>query len=182
VSCPLFLCILFIIVRLYAALGNPPANESSPAASPKLLVHVFIGSRLALLLEQGDTMTAGDKAINYASMIIGGVLGIGVGLVIYRRTMARAAELAREQGEEIGAATGDGDDGGDNAGLGEDEESRLMLDPDAAALVMEDDDISLWETEAGYRDSWDEEEGGAGGDAKAVVNGDGLGSVNSGTK
>ena len=48
-------------------------------------------------------MTAGDKAINYISMFIGGAVGLAVGLVIYRRTMARAAELAREEGLDSAA-------------------------------------------------------------------------------
>jgi hypothetical protein len=98
-----------------------------------LLVHVFIGSRLALLAEEGEKMSAGDKAINYLSMLIGGVVGLVVSVLIYNRTMARAAEIALEQ-----AATGEGD-GADYA----DVEAGLM-DPDTAAALMEDDDISLW--------------------------------------
>lgn len=99
-------------------------------------------------------MTAGDKAINYAGMAFGGIVGTVVGLLIYRRTMARAAELEAEDA---------GIDGQDDGVAGDDEEreeSALMrasgADADAAAL-MDDDDISLWETEGGYRDSWDEE-------------------------
>ncbi|KAF3762428.1 hypothetical protein M406DRAFT_239911, partial [Cryphonectria parasitica EP155] len=68
-------------------------------ASPKLLVHVFIGSRLALLAERGDEMGFGDRLVNYLSMLIGAGVGIGVGYVIYRRTMARAEQLAREEAE-----------------------------------------------------------------------------------
>jgi len=104
-------------------------------------------------------MSAGDRAVNYASMFIGGTVGVCVGLVIYRRTMARAAELAAEDPEDLedAAAALDPDDPG--------EEARLMrasiagADVDAAAL-MDDDDISLWEAEGaagGYRDSWDDE-------------------------
>ncbi len=153
--------------------------------SPKLAVHVFIGSRLALLAESGDKMSAGDKAINYLSMIFGGVLGFAVGLLIYRRTMARAAELATSEGLENGDIDGLGAvgdlDGDERAAAEEDsygmyadgERSRLMrgggpaggVDTDAAAL-MDDDDISLWGSDGidpaaaaagGYRDSWDEE-------------------------
>ncbi len=110
-------------------------------------------------------MSGGDRAINYASMFIGGAVGMTVGLVIYRRTMARAAELAAEEGF-------DGEDGDiipeDEEGIdgeyADGENSRLVRsggDVDAAAL-MDDDDISLWETEGieganTYRDSWDEE-------------------------
>ena len=131
---------------------------------PKLAVHVFIGSRLALLAESGDKMSAGDRAINYASMFFGGVLGFTVGLIIYRRTMARAAELAATEGLEDG-----GEEGIDGLGEGEDgyedgENSRLVrggaaVDADAAEL-MDPDDISLWGAEDGdgYHDGWDEED------------------------
>jgi hypothetical protein len=109
-------------------------------------------------------MSAGDKAINYASMVFGGVLGTVVGLLIYRRTMARAAEL---EAEAVAAAGGAAEGGlEDGAGGYEDSNEASLLmrsgaDPDAAAL-MDDDDISLWEAEdGGYRD-WDEEQGGGG--------------------
>lgn len=125
--------------------------------SPKLLVHVFIGSRIALLAEKGDTMTAGDKAINYLSMLIGAAVGLFVGLIIYRRTMARAAQLAREDGLDPTAlaTTEEGE-----AGYLDSDNSPLM-DPEDAAVLMSDDDISLWERdglENGYHDDDDDEE------------------------
>ncbi|KAM7208027.1 hypothetical protein V8F20_001573 [Naviculisporaceae sp. PSN 640] len=158
-------------------------------ATPKLAIHVFIGSRLALLVESGDKMSAGDRAINYISMILFGIMGAAVGIIIYRRTMARAAELAREEGLAVGddplggavIATADGiidDDDDDELDFGyadeEEAEGRGLIpgrarsnsgkksignvDVDAAALMNDDDDISLWETDGGgYRDSWDEE-------------------------
>lgn len=134
------------------------ADNSPWANRPKLLVHVFIGSRLAKIAEEGDTMTAKDKAINYAGMLFGGIVGTTVALVIYRRTMARAAELEAEavlaaQGED-GLAGGDGrfEDGEDSQLL------RAGAEADAAAL-MDDDDISLWAEGDGYTDGWDEEQG-----------------------
>ncbi|KAJ9142141.1 Tlg2-vesicle protein of 38 kDa [Pleurostoma richardsiae] len=135
-------------------------------ASPKLLVHVFIGSRLALLAEKGDKMSAGDRAINYVSMLVGGLVGVGVGYVIYRRTMARAAELAREEADEAAGLVGEGDGGvGAYADrVSQEEDARLMGDEDAAAL-MDDDDISLWDTAdgvegGGYRDTFADGDGG----------------------
>lgn len=137
-------------------------------ASPKLLIHVFIGSRLAML--GGDAMTAGDKAINYLSMLFSMVLGTAIGLVIYRRTMARAKELALEEAAETGGVIdptgempfGEYDDGEDgdlergvlSTAMGSGGRSSRRGESDAAAL-MDDDDISLWETDAmehGYRD------------------------------
>ncbi|KAK3898869.1 hypothetical protein C8A05DRAFT_18611 [Staphylotrichum tortipilum] len=142
---------------------------ATAAATPKLLVHVFIGSRLALLAESGDTMTGFDRFINYASMAVFGGVGFVVTLLIYRRTMARAAELAGTDDVEAGDALFDGtplgeDDDDDEeegvTGRGSGEDGR-MVHPDEldAAALMDDDDISLWETEGGdgYRDSWDDE-------------------------
>ncbi|KAJ4422151.1 Tlg2-vesicle protein [Gnomoniopsis sp. IMI 355080] len=125
-------------------------------ASPKLLVHVFIGSRLALLAEKGDEMGFGDRLVNYVSMLVGACVGMGVGYFIYQRTMARAAELAREDGGGVGAQplVGDSvyeDDAEDGEG------ARLMNPDDAAALMVDADDISLWDA-AGDED-WNDADG-----------------------
>lgn len=119
--------------------------------SPKLLIHVFIGSRLAILAEEGDKMTAGDKAINYIGMAVGGAIGLAVGLAIYRRTMARAAELAREEGRDIDAAEqGDG---------GYDDTDTTLLDPEDAAAIMDDDALSLWDTQGNGWDEYNDDDG-----------------------
>jgi hypothetical protein len=132
-------------------------------------------------------MSAGDRAINYAGMAFGGLLGFAVGLLIYRRTMARAAELAAEglEGDDEGVdgmlpGAEDLDDEDDNDG----ENSRLVRssnanagDSDAAAL-MDDDDISLWGAEdvedAGAYHDWDEEAavGGTGRKSNGFANGE----------
>ncbi|ROW16221.1 hypothetical protein VPNG_01953 [Cytospora leucostoma] len=144
---------------------------ATAASSPKLLVHVFIGSRLALLAEGGDAMTTTDRLVNYASMFVGGAVGTGVGYFIYRRTMARAAELAREEAEAEGGRPLDGRGaGGVGVGVGvgsgeyvddglvEGGEDVALMDPgDAAALMVDDDDISLWDT-AGDDGGFEEEE------------------------
>lgn len=135
-------------------------------ATPKLLVHVFIGSRLALLAETGDKMSVGDKVVNYMSMLLGSVLGIALSFFIYRRTMARAKELAREEAAENGV-TIDGDEElnygdleeGILSGIGGSGRQQRPGEADEAAL-MDDDDISLWDTdgvEDGYRDESDGE-------------------------
>ncbi|KAI0008521.1 hypothetical protein F4779DRAFT_586716 [Xylariaceae sp. FL0662B] len=147
-------------------------------ATPKLLVHVFVGSRLARLAESGDDMSAGDRAVNYLGMILGSLVGMAVGLLVYRRTMARADELARQEDPDASGLAihgRDEDDDDDNYADVEDGVLGLGLGPgrtrsgetDAAAL-MGDDDISLWETEVvedAYRD--DEETGTADADADA---------------
>lgn len=131
---------------------------ATAAASPKLLVHVFIGSRLALLAEKGDEMGLGDRLVNYVSMLVGACVGMGVGYFIYRRTMARAAELAREEGG-VGAQPLVGGDYVD-----EESEREGLIDPnDAEALMVDDDDISLWD--APGDEDWNDADGGAGEDA-----------------
>jgi len=115
-------------------------------------------------------MDAGTKAINYASIIIGSIIGAAVGYIIYQRTTARARELEIAELEagnlsHEGAAAVRGDlrrEYSDLDGIGEEEE----LDLDAAAL-MNNDDISLWDNDErdervgnGYRDEFtDDEEG-----------------------
>ena len=94
-------------------------------------------------------MTVGDKVINYLSMFIGGLVGLTVGLIIYRRTMARAAELALE--EDLGPA--------EEGEAGYEDTDSTLIDPDDAAVLMSDDDISLWDRPDGaYRDEEEEEE------------------------
>lgn len=129
-------------------------------ASPKLLVHVFIGSRLAVLAEKGDEMRLGDRLVNYVSMVVGMGVGMGVGFFIYRRTMARAAELAREEGGGVGAQPLGGassGDGGYEDDVEDGEGARLMNPDDAAALMVDADDISLWD--AAGDDEWNDADG-----------------------
>ncbi|OAA69476.1 TLG2-vesicle protein of 38 kDa [Cordyceps fumosorosea ARSEF 2679] len=135
---------------------------STALSSVKLLVHVFIGSRLAILFEKGDEMSTRDKVINWTAMGLSGVVGLAVGYVIYRRTMERAAEIAREQTE--GAAGTDDEDAAERgyAAGGYVDSETALLDPEDAAAIMSDDDLSLWETNgATYSD---EESGGSGSD------------------
>jgi len=70
--------------------------------SPKLLLHVFIGSRLGEIAENGDKMSASTKAVSYVSILIGVSFGILTGYLIYVRTKARAKVL---EAEEAAAAT-----------------------------------------------------------------------------
>ncbi|KAM4054850.1 SNARE associated golgi protein [Hirsutella rhossiliensis] len=119
---------------------------STALSSPKLLVHVFIGSRLAALADKGNSMTAGDKAINYLSMFLGSAVGIGVGLIIYRRTAARAAQLAREGAADLDADD-DFDAAAEQADAGYHDSDAALLDPEDAAAVMLDDDLLPWDAD-----------------------------------
>ena len=101
-------------------------------------------------------MSFGDKLINWIGMLVGAAIGFGIGYIIYRRTMARAAELARED-EQLGNAAEEGHAGGNSVGGFYDSEPTMM-DPEDAAELLDDDDLSMWETQVDeYRD---EEDGG----------------------
>lgn len=109
-------------------------------------------------------MDAGTKAINYASIAIGGVLGVAVGYIIYQRTIARAKEL---EIEELEAARGEG---------GERVEGYFDGVRADEAAGMDGDDISLWDNEgipepSEYTDDFtDEEDVFARGDADEEAN------------
>jgi uncharacterized membrane protein YdjX (TVP38/TMEM64 family) len=70
--------------------------------TPKLLVHVFIGSRLAAIAKSGEKMSAGTRAINYVSIAVGATVGVVTGWYIYQKTMARARQLEEEEADNIG--------------------------------------------------------------------------------
>ena len=132
---------------------------ATAVSSPKLLIHVFIGSRLADIAARGGKMDMSTRLINYASIIIGVTLGAVVGWVIYQKTKARAKELEIEELEaargELGAETG--------------RRYSDVGDLDAAAL-MDDDDISLWDDESStYRDVSDEDVFATGDEQAAIM-------------
>ncbi|KAL6804761.1 hypothetical protein GGI42DRAFT_303219 [Trichoderma sp. SZMC 28013] len=124
---------------------------STALSTPKLLIHIFIGSRLAIIAEQGDAMPLRDKIVNYTGMFIGGAIGAAAGFIIYRRTMARAAELAREEATINAAEEGIG---------GYEDTDDTLMDPEDAADVMGDDDVSLWDNQGddGWGDAYDDDE------------------------
>ncbi|KAF7894352.1 uncharacterized protein EAF01_009803 [Botrytis porri] len=130
-----------------------PLNYALATAlvTPKLLIHVFIGSRLGSLAGD-EEMDASTKLINYASIIIGAGLGATVGYIIYQRTMARAKEL---EIEELEAANGD-------VAAGRRVVAEYSDSNNDDAALMNDDDISLWDNEdaqTGYTDFVDEDGG-----------------------
>src|ERR1700733_4709296 len=69
--------------------------------TPKLLVHVFIGSRLAAIAKSGEKMSAGTRAINYISIAVGATVGVVTGWYIYQKTMARARQLEEEEANNV---------------------------------------------------------------------------------
>ncbi|KAI9684086.1 MAG: Tlg2-vesicle protein [Trizodia sp. TS-e1964] len=73
-------------------------------STPKLLIHVFIGSRLAIIAEKGEEMDTATTILNYASIVGGALLGAATGYFIYQRTMARSQQLEAEEQSQIAAA------------------------------------------------------------------------------
>ncbi|KAL7960500.1 hypothetical protein V8C34DRAFT_276526 [Trichoderma compactum] len=124
---------------------------STALSTPKLLIHIFIGSRLAIIAEQGDAMPLRDKIVNYTGMFIGGAIGAAAGFIIYRRTMARAEELARDEATINAAEEGIG---------GYEDTDDTLMDPEDAADVMGGDDVSLWDNQGddGWGDAYDDDE------------------------
>lgn len=89
------------------AMSTFPTVEPSAYAlataliSPKLLIHVFIGSRLAKIAKNKGEMSAGTKALNWFSILFFGLLGATVGWIIYKKTMERARMLEAEQQGQV---------------------------------------------------------------------------------
>ena len=117
--------------------------------SPKLLIHVFIGSRLAVIGKNGEGMSAGDKALNYSSIAIGAVIGASVGYYIYQKTMARARELEAE--EAVGVRNSVRTTGGPPKQFTDDPEAQA-----AAETLAQDDAVDYFDESgsepAEYRD------------------------------
>lgn len=126
--------------------------------SPKLLIHVFIGSRLGAIGENGGQMSVGAKAVNWIGIIVGGLVGASTGWYIYQRTMARARQLEAEEHDSVGHQTAH------TARL----PAEFSDDPEAQAggtpLGQEgDDDVDFFDEESsphgeGYQDELTDED------------------------
>ena len=67
------------------------------AATPKLLIAIFVGSRLAVIARSGEKMDTATKVINWCSIIFGIMLGILTGYLIYNRTLTRSRQLEAQE-------------------------------------------------------------------------------------
>jgi uncharacterized membrane protein YdjX (TVP38/TMEM64 family) len=128
--------------------------------SPKFMVTAFIGSRIRVLSENNEEMSAGSKAINIISILVSITVGIGTGIYIYRRTLARAQELEEQEragirqsldndhasGRHRHSFSDDQDENTAATTLARDEEERLGFhdfDEDHVDLVVEGDDLNV---------------------------------------
>ncbi|KDQ20769.1 hypothetical protein BOTBODRAFT_26787 [Botryobasidium botryosum FD-172 SS1] len=68
---------------------------------PKFLLHVFIGSRIALFSDgqQRGEMDALTKALNILSIIVSSLVGMGTGWYVWRLTNRRIKELEALRGD-----------------------------------------------------------------------------------
>lgn len=110
--------------------------------SPKLMLHIFIGSQLEKIAESGGKMDPKTKAISYLSIAIGAIAGVVTGWFMYRKTKQRAAQLEAEERAGVRRASIE-DLGREYA----DDPAALEA---AERLREDDDDISL-------RTTWDDE-------------------------
>ena len=102
------------------------------AATPKLLIAIFVGSRLAVIARSGEKMDTGTKIVNWCSIIVGVMLGILTGYLIYNRTLTRSRELeAQERASTRTAAVPRG------------EFSDEVDDETATATIIPDDHIDF---------------------------------------
>lgn len=103
--------------------------------SPKLMLHIFIGSQLEKIAESGGKMDAKTKALSYISIAIGAVAGVATGWFMYKKTKQRARQLEAEERAGIRRMSI------------EDLENEYSDDPEALeaaeTLREDDDDISL---------------------------------------
>ena len=137
---------------------------ATAAATPKLLIAIFIGSRLAVIAKSGEKMDKTTKAINWASIIFGGILGVLTGWVIYkrlvfeeyskpssdiRRTLARSRQIEAEERSKVQhPATRNEDDFSDNP-------------EEQTATLIRDDQIDFLGPDGGsesYRDDFDDDD------------------------
>ncbi|KAF2013225.1 hypothetical protein BU24DRAFT_434329 [Aaosphaeria arxii CBS 175.79] len=114
-----------------------PASFAAATAivTPKLMLHIFIGSQLNKIADSGGKMDPKTKAMSYISIAIGAIAGIATGWFMYKKTNERARQLEAEERAGIRRTSI------------EDLENEYADDPDALeaaqSLRQDEDDISL---------------------------------------
>ena len=142
---------------------------ATAVASLKLLIPIFIGTRLAVIAKSGEKMDARTKAINWISILGGFLLGAVTGWLIYRkyrfpirvqirtwltdsRTKARAREIESEEqaklqrsGSRSGEFIDDSDGQAETATLLRDDQIDFRNDHDLQEyrdeFTDDDDDV-----------------------------------------
>ena len=100
--CPLPYSLSNAALATFPAVRPGPFVAATALATPKLLIHVFIGSRLAELAASGEKgLDFGAKLANWLGIGIGVTIGVLTGWVIYRRMMARTRELEGKEWDKV---------------------------------------------------------------------------------
>jgi uncharacterized membrane protein YdjX (TVP38/TMEM64 family) len=99
--CPLPYALSNCALSTIQSIQPIPFALATAAATPKLLLHVFVGSRLAILAQnavkdESEAMDPGSKAANFLGIAASVIIGAATGWIIYRRTVARARQLETE--------------------------------------------------------------------------------------
>jgi hypothetical protein len=132
----------------------PQFMAATAAATPKLILHVFVGSQLGRIADSGDKMDGKTKAISYLSIAIGLTAGVATGWIMYTKTKARAQELEAEEREA--AVRGEAPDGDEFDEEGRYEYSDDAMEREATEAIRGDDGISL-RSDQEYRDDFDDD-------------------------
>lgn len=127
--------------------------------TPKLLIHVWIGARLAALAEDGGEMDLKTKMMNYFSIALGVLAGVGTGWFIYKRTMRRAAQLEAEERAKIRDARRSRAAGGFHDDDDADDEDYDAADAPLAGGMLDEEAASAARLVTGLIEG-DEESGG----------------------
>lgn len=127
-------------------------------ASPKLLLHVFIGSEIRRLADSDTKMDAKTRAISYVSIGLGIVLGVAVGYFIYIRTKKRAAELEAEEAAAALNARRSGDIRREYSDDPAEQEAISTLKQNEDDVPMHTKFTDNGDVERGYRDSFSNDE------------------------
>jgi len=117
-------------------------------ASPKLLIHVFIGSRFSAIGRENKSDTT-SKIVNWTSIIFGMVFGAVTGWLIYQRTSARARQLEAEEQAKL-----------EQRGQGLSHPDDFLDEPEGDGEHNQGDDIDLvgHADGNGYRDETTDED------------------------
>ncbi|KAL8706723.1 MAG: hypothetical protein Q9201_000248 [Fulgogasparrea decipioides] len=122
---------------------------ATAVATVRLIIPIFVGTRLAAIAKSGGKMDASTKAINWISIIGGFLLGTVTGWLIYQRTKARARELDSEE------RTGSQRTGRRSGGFIDDPDEQA-----ATATLLRDDQIDFRgdDNPQRYRDEYADDE------------------------
>lgn len=85
--CPLPYSLCNGAVSTVPTVGPLAYGAATALASPKLLIQVFVGSRLRVLTAPDEKVSRADKAVNVLGILVSAAVGILTGVYIYKRCL-----------------------------------------------------------------------------------------------